>query len=110
MAVFRTTLRLDPSKPDEKQALDLLRALHDEKHASYTELIIPAVNDYYGHPKESRPFTMEQTAQIRAIVREEMLNPLLLGQLPPFSGQSPVQENIEPDDDELDEILDNFGS
>ena len=45
---FRTTLRLDLGKPASAQAASLLRQLHAERGLSYSALIVPAVNAYYG--------------------------------------------------------------
>ena len=46
--MFRTTLRLDLDKPASAQAASLLRQLHAERGLSYSALIFPAVNAYYG--------------------------------------------------------------
>ena len=46
--MFRTTLRLDLDKPASANAVALLRQLHAERGLSYSALIVPAVNAYYG--------------------------------------------------------------
>ena len=107
--IFRTTLRLDPDKPASAQAATLLRRLHQERGLSYSALIIPAVNAYYG--KAPADESLRET--IRSIVREELaaasisLGPLLQALQAPAS--APLQEDT-PDDDDLDDALDSFGS
>ena len=66
--IFRTTLRLDPDKPASAQAATLLRCLHEERGLSYSALIIPAVNAYYG----KAPADEHLRETIRSIVREEL--------------------------------------
>ena len=107
--IFRTTLRLDPDKPASAQAATLLRHLHEERGISYSALIIPAVNAYYG----KAPADEHLRETIRSIVREELvaasvpLGPLLQALKAPAS--APIQEDT-PDDDDLDGALDSFGS
>lgn len=107
--IFRTTLRLDPGKPASAQAATLLRHLHQERGLSYSALIIPAVNAYYG--KTLADEHLRET--IRSIIREELaaasvpLGPLLQALQAPAS--APLQEDT-PDDDDLDDVLDSFGS
>lgn len=48
--MLRTTLRLDLDKPASANAVALLRQLHAERGLSYSALIVPAVNAYYGKP------------------------------------------------------------
>ena len=106
--IFRTTLRLDPDKPASAQAATLLRRLHEERGISYSALIIPAVNAYYG----KAPADEHLRETIRSIVREELaaapvpLGPLLQALQAPVS--SPIQADA-PDDDDLDDDLDSFG-
>lgn len=106
---FRTTLRLDPDKPASAQAATLLRRLHEERGISYSALIIPAVNAYYG----KAPADEHLRETIRSIVREKLaaasvsLGPLLQALQAPVS--SPIQVDA-PDDDDLDDALDSFGS
>lgn len=114
--IFRTTLRLDLNKPAEKQAAELLRAQHQEQNETYSTLIASAVNAYFGsQSNETRSFDANQRDEIRSIVREEMAAALLsVGSLLQLLGQAPqtapIPENNEPDDDELDDILECFGS
>ena len=109
--IFRTTLRLDPDKPASAQAATLLRCLHQERGISYSALIIPAVNAYYG----KAPADEHLREAIRSIVREELATAsvslgLLLQALKTFAPvSSSIQEDI-PDDDDLDGALDSFGS
>lgn len=90
--MFRTTLRLDLDKPASANAVALLRQLHAERGLSYSALIVPAVNAYYGKPTVDEG--LRET--IRSIVREELAAP------------SPIRSD-EPDDDDLDDALDSFG-
>ena len=69
--VFRTTLRLDLDKPASAQAASLLHQLHTERGLSYSALIVPAVNAYYGKPTVDEG--LRET--IRSIVREELAAP-----------------------------------
>ncbi len=114
--VFRTTLRLDLTKPAEKQAAEFLRRQHHEKNETYSALIALAVNAYFGDQSgDTQLFDKNQRDEIRAIVREEMAAaPLSVDGLLQLLGQAPqtepIPENNEPDDDELDDILDSFGS
>lgn len=107
--IFRTTLRLDPDKPASAQTATLLRRLHEERGLSYSALIIPAVNAYYG----KAPADEHLRETIRSIVREELaaasisLGPLLQALQAPAS--APLQADA-PDDDDLDGALDSFGS
>ena len=109
--IFRTTLRLDPDKPASAQAAALLRRLHEERGLSYSALIIPAVNSYYG----KAPADEHLRETIRSIVREELaatpvpLGPLLQALKTSVPVSSPIQEDT-PDDDDLDGALDSFGS
>ena len=112
--VFRTTLRLDLGKPASAQAASLLRQLHAERGLSYSALIVPAVNAYYG--KSSTDESLRET--IRSIVREELAAaPVQLGDLmqvlkttvPVEHPASPSAHNDEPDDDDLDDALESFG-
>ena len=109
--IFRTTLRLDPDKPASAQAAALLRRLHEERDISYSALIIPAVNAYYG----KSPADEHLRETIRSIVREELaaapvpLGPLLQALKTSVPVSSPIQEDT-PDDDDLDGALDSFGS
>ena len=69
--VFRTTLRLDLDKPASAQAASLLHQLHTERGLSYSALIVPAVNAYYGKPTVDEG--LRET--ICSIVREELAAP-----------------------------------
>ena len=109
---FRTTLRLDLDKPASAQAASLLRQLHAERGLSYSALIVPAVNAYYGKPAADEG--LRET--IRSIVREELAAaPVQLGDLlqvlnrvvPPTASSSIRSD--EPDDDDLNDALDSFG-
>lgn len=110
--MFRTTLRLDLDKPASAQAVSLLRQLHAERGMSYSALIVPAINAYYG--KSSSDESLRET--IRSIVREELAAaPVQLGDLlqalntfTPQTAPSPIHSD-EPDDDDLDDALDSFG-
>ena len=76
--MFRTTLRLDLDNPASANAVALLRQLHAERGLSYSALIVPAVNAYYG--KSSTDESLRET--IRSIVREELtVAPIQLGDL-----------------------------
>ena len=109
---FRTTLRLDLGSPAGAQAAVLLRQLHAERGLSYSALIVPAINAYYG--KSSSDESLRET--IRSIVREELAAaPVQLGDLlkalnmiAPSTAPSPIRSD-EPDDDDLDDALDSFG-
>ena len=112
--MFRTTLRLDLDKPASRQAVALLRQLHVERGLSYSALIVPAINAYYG--KSSTDESLRET--IRSIVREELATaPVQLGDLlqalktavPEEHLASPSAHNDEPDEDDLDDALDSFG-
>ena len=110
--MFRTTLRLDLYKPASANAAALLRHLHAERGLSYSALIVPAVNAYYG--KAAADESLRET--IRAIVREELsAAPVQLGDLlqelnrgAPPTASSSIRSD-EPDDDDLDDALDIFG-
>ena len=111
---FRTTLRLDLGKPASAQAASLLRQLHAERGLSYSALIVPAVNAYYGEA----PADEGLRETIRSIVREELAAaPVQIGDLlqalktavPIEHPASPPAHNDEPDDDDLDDALDSFG-
>lgn len=110
--IFRTTLRLDLDKPASAQAAALLRQLHVERGLSYSALIVPAINAYYGKPAADEG--LRET--IRAIVRDELaVTPVQLGDLlkalnmiAPPTAPSPIRSD-EPDDDDLDDALDSFG-
>ena len=110
--MFRTTLRLDVDKPASAQAASLLRQLHAERGLSYSALIGPAVNAYYGKPAADEG--LRET--IRSIVREELAAaPVQLGDLlqvlnrvvPPTASSSIRSD--EPDDDDLNDARDSFG-
>ena len=109
---FRITLRLDLDKPASAQAASLLRQLHAERSMSYSALIVPAVNAYYG--KAAADESLRET--IRSIVREELAAaPVQLGDLlqalnmiTSSTAPSPIRSD-EPDDDDLDDALDSFG-
>ena len=110
--MFRTTLRLDVDKPASAQAASLLRQLHAERGLSYSALIVPAVNAYYGKPAADEG--LRET--IRSIVREELAAaPVQLGDLlqvlnrvvPPTASSSIRSD--EPDEEDLDDALDSFG-
>lgn len=112
--MFRTTLRLDLDKPASANAVALLRQLHAERGLSYSALIVPAVNAYYGKPTVDEG--LRET--IRSIVREELATaPVQLGDLlqalktavPVDHPASPSAHDDEPDDDDLDDALDSFG-
>lgn len=112
--MFRTTLRLDLDKPASANAAALLRQLHAERGLSYSALIVPAVNAYYGKPTADEG--LRET--IRSIVREELtVAPIQLGDLlqvlktatPAAIPLSPSTQDDEPDDDDLDDALDSFG-
>ena len=76
--MLRTTLRLDLDKPASANAVALLRQLHAERGLSYSALIVPAVNAYYG--KSPTDEGLRET--IRSIVREELaVAPVQLGDL-----------------------------
>ena len=78
---------------------------------SYSALIVPAVNAYYG--KSPTDEGLRET--IRSIVREELATaPVQLGDLlqalkPVDHPASPSAHDDEPDDDDLDDALDSFG-
>ena len=108
--MFRTTLRLDVDKPASAQAASLLRQLHAERGLSYSALIVPAVNTYYG--KAAADEGLRET--IRSIVREELAAaPVQLGDLlqalKTAVPASPSAHDDEPDEDDLDDALDSFG-
>lgn len=79
---------------------------------SYSALIVPAVNAYYGKPTADE--SLRET--IRSIVREELAAPSVqLGDLlqtlnivTSSTAPSPIRSD-EPDDDDLDDALDSFG-
>ena len=79
---------------------------------SYSTLIVPAVNAYYGEAPADE--SLRET--IRAIVREELAAaPVQLGDLlqvlnrvAPPTASSSIRSN-EPDEDDLDDALDSFG-
>ena len=107
---FRTTLRLDLDNPASAQAAALLRQLHAERGLSYSALIVPAVNTYYG----KSPIGESLRETIRSIVREEMATaPVqlvdLLQALKTDVPASPSVHDDEPDEDDLDDALDSFG-
>ena len=107
---FRTTLRLDLGKPASAQAASLLRQLHAERGLSYSALIVPAVNAYYGEA----PADEGLRETIRSIVREELATaPVqlvdLLQALKTDVPASPSVHDDEPDEDDLDDALDSFG-
>lgn len=107
---FRTTLRLDLDNPASAQAAALLRQLHAERGLSYSALIVPAVNAYYG----KSPIDESLRETIRSIVREEMATaPVqlvdLLQALKTDVPASPSVHDDEPDEDDLDDALDSFG-
>ena len=108
--VFRTTLRLDLDKPASAQAASLLHQLHTERGLSYSALIVPAVNAYYG--KSPTDEGLRET--IRSIVREELaVAPVQLGvlqqALKTAVPASPFAHDDEPDENDLDDALDSFG-
>lgn len=112
--MFRTTLRLDLGCPASAQAAALLRQLHAGRGMSYSALIVPAVNAYYG--KSSTDESLRET--IRSIVREELATaPVQLVDLlqalktavPVEHPASPSVHDDEPDEDDLDDALDSFG-
>lgn len=108
--VFRTTLRLDLDKPASAQAASLLHQLHTERGLSYSALIVPAVNAYYG--KSPTDEGLRET--IRPIVREELaVAPVQLGDLlqalKTAVPASPFAHDDEPDENDLDDALDSFG-
>ena len=107
---FRTTLRLDLDKPASANAVALLRQLHAERGLSYSALIVPAVNAYYG--KSPTDEGLRET--IRSIVREELaVAPVQLGDLlqalKTAVPASPFAHDDEPDENDLDDALDSFG-
>ena len=108
--MFRTTLRLDPDKPASRQAAALLCQLHAERGLSYSALIVPAINTYYG--KSPTDEGLRET--IRSIIREELaVAPVQLGDLlqalKTAVPASPFAHDDEPDEDDLDDALDSFG-
>lgn len=108
--MFRTTLRLDLDQPASRQAANLLRQLHAERGLSYSAMIVPAVNAYYGKPAADEG--LQET--IRAIVREELATaPVqlvdLLQALKTAVPASLSAHDDEPDDDDLDDALESFG-
>lgn len=112
--MFRTTLRLDLGCPASAQAAALLRQLHAGHGMSYSALIVPAINAYYGET----PADEGLRETIRSIVREELATaPVQLGDLlqvlktatPAAIPLSPSTQDDEPDDDDLDDALDSFG-
>ena len=108
--MFRTTPRLDLDKPASRQAAALLRQLHAERGLSYSALIVPAVNAYYG--KAAADESLRET--IRSIVREELATaPVqLVDLLQALKTDVPASSSAhadEPDEDDLDDALDSFG-
>ena len=108
--MLRTTLRLDLDKPASRQAVALLRQLHVERGLSYSALIVPAVNAYYG--KSPTDEGLRET--IRSIVQEELaVAPVQLGDLlqalKTAVPASPFAHDDEPDENDLDDALDSFG-
>lgn len=109
--MFRTTLRLDLDKPASANAVALLRQLHAERGLSYSALIVPAINAYYG----KSPTDESLREMIRAIVQEELATaPVQLGDLLQVLNRvaPPTASSIrsdEPDEDDLDDALDSFG-
>ena len=108
--MFRTTLRLDLDKPASANAVALLRQLHAGRGMSYSALIVPAVNAYYG--KAPADESLRET--IRSIVREELaVAPVQLGDLlqalKTAVPASPFAHDDEPDENDLDDALDSFG-
>lgn len=108
--MLRTTLQLDLDKPASANAVALLRQLHAERGLSYSALIVPAVNAYYGKPTVDEG--LRET--IRSIVREELaVAPVQLGDLlqalKTAVPASPFAHDDEPDENDLDDALDSFG-
>ena len=77
---------------------------------SYSALIVPAVNAYYGKPTADEG--LRET--IRSIVRDELaVAPVQLGDLlqalKTAVPASPFAHDDEPDENDLDDALDSFG-
>ena len=87
-----------------------LRQLHAERGLSYSALIVPAINTYYG--KSPTDEGLRET--IRSIIREELaVAPVQLGDLlqalKTAVPASPFAHDDEPDENDLDDALDSFG-
>lgn len=114
--MFRTTLRLDPNKPQERRAAEILRSMRREHGLAYGTMIAPAVIAYYDNPL-ARGLFDKTDDELRSIIREAVREELAKMTLMPMSQPHPAEqaqempeESHEPDDDELDDVFDCFGS
>lgn len=105
--ILRTTIRLYAEKPADREALRLLRQVREEQHLRYADAIVAAVNAHYGQARQGG-FDHQQREAIRGIVREELAAAMLR-----CAGQTPaetLEDANEPDETDLDNLLDMMGS
>lgn len=124
--MFRTTLRLDPEKPGEGNAIRLLQSEKERTGLSYGSLIAKAVNLSYGESNigSDNPLPEEWQKEAKDIIREEVtaqLQPvvtLLKEVILSFENRSDTEEPAgnftETDDDapnseKLEALYDGFG-
>ena len=124
--MFRTTLRLDPEKPGEGNAIRLLQSEKEGTGLSYSSLIAKAVNLSYGESRlgSDIPFPEEWQKEARAMIREEVtaqLQPivsLLTELIRSFqyrndtavpAGNLEEADTDAPNSEELEALYDGFG-
>ena len=124
--MFRTTLRLDPEKPGEGNAIRLLQSEKERTGLSYGSLIAKAVNLSYGESciGSDNPLPEEWQKEAKDIIREEVtaqLQPivsLLTELIRSFQYRNDAAipaDNLEetdtdaPNSEELEALYDGFG-
>ena len=110
--IFTTTLRLDMTDEEDRQAWSYLQRMNKKQYRSYSKAIVAAVNDYFGRQErlaaDSYLETREKEDAFLQRIESTICNALRFAPMPMAAVQpsTPVQTESAPGDDDLSLALD----
>ena len=109
--IFTTTLRLDMTDEEDRQAWSHLQRMNKKQYRSYSKAIVAAVNDYFGRQEQlaADPYleTREKEDAFLQRIESTICNSLRFAPVPmAVQLSTPMQTEPEPADDDLSTALD----
>ena len=110
--IFTTTLRLDMTDEEDRQAWSHLQRMDKKQYRSYSKAIVAAVNDYFGRQEQlaADPYleTREKEDAFLQRIESTICNALRFAPAPMAAVQpsTPMQTEPTPADDDLSTALD----
>ena len=108
--IFTTTLRLDMTDEEDRQAWSHLQQMDKKQYRSYSKAIVAAVNDYFGRQEQlaADPYleTREKEDAFLQRIENTICNALRFAPMVVAQPSAPIQTEPEPADDDLSTALD----